>query len=140
MPEQLRPFHLAIRVGDLSVARQFYGEILGCREGRSAASWVDFDFFGHQLVCHQAASQEPGSANLVDGDLVPVPHFGVVLSLSDWHTLAERLRVVGQTFVLEPHLRFAGEAGEQGTFFLYDPFNNALEFKGFADLSSLFAS
>ena len=140
MSEQLRPFHLAIAVGDLSTARQFYGEVLGCREGRSSASWVDFDFFGHQLVCHKTTSLQAGSVNQVDGDAVPVPHFGVVLGLSAWHSLADRLRNAGQNFVIEPHLRFVGEVGEQGTFFLYDPFNNALEFKGFADLSRLFAA
>jgi uncharacterized protein len=140
MAEQLSPFHLAIAVGDLALARQFYGEVLGCREGRSSASWVDFDFFGHQLVCHQTVSSASASARQVDGDVVPVPHFGVVLSFADWQALAKRLRDAQQTFVVEPHLRFAGEVGEQGTFFLYDPFKNALEFKGFRDLSSLFAA
>lgn len=140
MSEQLRPFHLAIAVTDLAMARHFYGQVLGCREGRSAASWIDFDFFGHQLVCHESPATPVRAANQVDGDLVPVPHFGVVLSLSDWHSLADRLRALEQTFAIEPHVRFAGEVGEQGTFFLYDPFSNALEFKGFADLSRLFAA
>jgi extradiol dioxygenase family protein len=140
MTEQLRPFHLAIAVGNLTAARRFYGEVLGCREGRSSSTWVDFDFFGHQLVCHETDSPQTARCNQVDGDTVPVPHFGVVLTLSAWQALAERLRTAEQSFVIEPHVRFAGEVGEQGTFFLYDPFANALEFKGFADLGSLFAA
>jgi len=143
-----RPFHLAIAVGDLALAREFYGGLLGCSEGRSADHWVDFNLYGHQLVCHvseQPASEQSVSGqrdneprSSVDGDAVPVPHFGVVLSMADWGALAERLSAAGVTFEIEPRVRFAGEPGEQGTFFLYDPFGNALEFKGFKDVAALF--
>jgi len=139
MSAKLPPFHLAIVVHELAQAREFYGEVLGCREGRSAERWVDFDFFGHQLVCHCAVAAAGTAHNPVDDDSVPVPHFGVVLSMSDWQKLAERLRSSSQVFMLEPKIRFAGQPGEQGTFFLCDPFGNALEFKGFADPESLFA-
>ena len=139
---KLRPFHVAVPVDDLAEARRFYGELLGCREGRSASRWVDFDLFGHQFVCHL---RDPGTTptaapvyNLVDGEQVPVPHYGVVLTMADWQRLAERLTAAGQAFVIEPTIRFAGETGEQGTFFLLDPSGNALEFKGFENLDSLF--
>src|SRR5690606_24354382 len=127
----LSPFHLAIPVYDLAAARQFYGEVFGCTEGRSSAHWVDFDFFGHQLVIHQApkmAYQKVAHSNPVDGHDVPVPHFGVVLDWADWEALAERLRARATAFVIEPYVRFKGEVGEQATMFLLDPCGNALEF------------
>ena len=137
------PFHLAIPVHDLALARRFYGGELGCREGRSADTWVDFDLFGHQLVAHLSASMTPQSSkpvtNLVDGHDVPVPHFGVVLSMERWRGLADRLRAQGVKFVIEPHIRFEGEVGEQATMFFLDPSGNALEFKAFRDRSALFA-
>ncbi len=137
------PFHLASPVDDLSAARRFYGELFGCPEGRSADHWVDFDFFGHQLVCHVAPAEGPAHHNPVDGDAVPVPHFGVVLDMDRWQTLAkrlgERLPDLGLSFVIEPRVRFKGQAGEQATFFLRDPAGNALEFKAFADPGRLFA-
>jgi len=138
----LQPFHLAIPVHDLGAARQFYGDLLGCPEGRSAAEWVDFDFFGHQLVAHLDPSLAPHGAaltNPVDGHDVPVPHFGVVLAWDDWHSLAQRLTSAGVTFQIEPGIRFAGQVGEQATLFFLDPSHNALEFKAFKDPSRLFA-
>lgn len=137
----LRPFHLAFPVNDIDAARRFYGEVLGCPEGRSAETWVDFDLFGHQIVAHLAprsASPDAG-ANAVDGHDVPVPHFGVVLAMAEWKALAERLRAAGTRFDIEPHIRFAGEPGEQATMFFRDPSGNALEFKSFRDMSQLFA-
>ena len=140
---RLTPFHLAIPVHDIAAARAFYGGLLGCAEGRSAERWVDFDLYGHQLVCH-AGDGLPRAVhgdNPVDGHDVPVPHFGVVLELDDWHALADRLRAAGSTFVIEPHVRFAGQPGEQATLFLLDPSGNALEFKAFADIAGqLFAT
>jgi extradiol dioxygenase family protein len=140
MPE-LTPFHLAIPVRDLETARAFYGGLLGCREGRSAAEWVDFDFFGHQLVCHVAeGAAAPPAHNPVDGHDVPVPHFGIVLEMRDWEALAAALRNAGVAFVIEPHVRFRGQPGEQATLFLTDPSGNALEFKSFRDIEEqLFA-
>lgn len=135
----LRPFHLAIAVDDLSAARRFYGETLGCAEGRSAERWIDFDFFGHQLVTHLADDAGDAASNPVDGRDVPVPHFGVVLTQADWRALAIRLTAAGATFGIAPHTRFAGEPGEQSTMFLRDPSGNALEFKAFADDAMLFA-
>jgi uncharacterized protein len=136
----LQPFHLAIPVSDLAAARQFYGELFGCNEGRSSAQWIDYDFFGHQLVVHLVAgASEPVGHNPVDDHAVPVPHFGVVLGWDDWHTLAERLRSRGTHFVIEPGIRFAGQVGEQATLFLLDPSGNALEFKAFRDIGQLFA-
>ena len=140
----LTPFHLAIAVNDLKKAKAFYGELLGCAEGRSAERWIDFNLFGHQLVCHlveqPGAGTAPDKSNLVDGDSVPVPHFGVVLEWSDWENLADRLRVACVSFLIEPRMRFAGEPGEQATMFLTDPSGNALEFKSFKDIESqLFA-
>jgi extradiol dioxygenase family protein len=134
-------FHLAMPVHDLVTARQFYGELLGCPEGRSSERWVDFDLFGHQFVAHLDPSGAPRATitNPVDGDEVPVPHFGVLLSPTQWNALADRLRAAGTTFVIEPHTRFAGEVGEQSTMFLLDPSGNALEFKAFADDSQVFA-
>ena len=140
MRDALRPFHLAFPVTSLANARRFYGELLGCAEGRSDSHWVDFDFFGHQLVAHLAPEQAGRNArNPVDGDDVPVPHFGVVLEMDAWHALAERLRAAGTAFVVEPHIRFEGLPGEQATMFLFDPCGNALEFKAFADLAQMFA-
>ena len=133
-------FHLAFPVHDLDAARGFYGDILGCAEGRSSEHWVDFDLYGHQIVMHLA----PGSAgvkssNHVDADNVPVPHFGIILPMKEWQELAAKLAASGVKFVIEPKIRFAGEVGEQGTMFFLDPSGNALEFKGFADFSSVFA-
>ncbi|MGH8427086.1 MAG: VOC family protein [Gammaproteobacteria bacterium] len=134
-------FHLAIPVHDLAAARVFYGGLLGCNEGRSSTTWVDFDLGGHQLVCHLVEQPPaPPRKNLVDHDAVPVPHFGLVLNLQEWKELAARLEGRGVEFAIPPHLRFVGTPGEQGTFFLYDPSGNALEFKGFDNLSRLFAA
>jgi len=136
----LRPFHLAFPVHDIPAARAFYGDVLGCAEGRSADSWVDFDLFGHQIVAHLDPAAKPVAvANPVDGHDVPVPHFGVVLGMVDWETLAERVKAAGIRFGIEPHVRFKGEVGEQATMFFLDPSGNALEFKAFADDSKLFA-
>jgi hypothetical protein len=140
---RLTPFHLAIAVHDVDAARAFYGGLLGCPEGRSSGQWVDFDLFGHQLVCHQVEGlpRAVAGGNAVDGHDVPVPHFGVVLELPAWHALADRLRDAGVEFVIEPHLRFAGQPGEQATMFFLDPSGNALEFKAFADIDGqLFAT
>ena len=135
-----QPFHLAFPVHDLAAARGFYGDLLGCPEGRSAADWVDFDLYGHQIVAH-FAPEEAGhrATSQVDGDAVPVRHFGVVLSTGAWQQLAGRLKAAGTKFVIEPHVRFKGEVGEQATMFLLDPSGNALEFKAFGDPSQLFA-
>ena len=134
------PFHLAFPVHSLAAAREFYGELLGCPEGRSSDAWVDFDFFGHQIVAH-LAPEEAGhrSTSAVDGDAVPVRHFGVVLSVPQWEELAGRLRAAGTRFIIEPHVRFRSEVGEQATMFFLDPSGNAVEIKAFADMSSLFA-
>lgn len=140
----LRPFHLAIPVDDLAAARDFYGGLLNCPEGRSSAAWIDFDLFGHQLVVHLAPRPASGGgtkdagSNEVDGHDVPVPHFGVVLSPDEWHVLAERLKSGGMEFIVPPHQRFAGQTGEQWTMFFRDPSGNALEFKALSDPDSLF--
>ena len=135
------PFHLAFPVHDLAAARAFYGGILGCPEGRSSPEWVDFDFFGHQIVAHLVTREARRAplTNAVDGDAVPVPHFGVVLDLDAWTRTAERLRAAKVAFVIEPHVRFRGEIGEQATMFFLDPSGNALELKAFADPTRLFA-
>lgn len=159
------PFHLAFPVHDLVAARAFYGGLLGCAEGRNSDRWVDYDFFGHQLVAHLVDGMTGGTpappetslmngvrtvpptpvppssrpSNRVDGHDVPVPHFGVVLPMDEWTALAARLREAGVAFVIEPYIRFKGEPGEQATMFLHDPSGNALEFKAFADLSNMFA-
>jgi uncharacterized protein len=140
MPE-LTPFHLAIPVRDLASARAFYGDVLGCAEGRSADEWVDFDFFGHQLVCHVVSDAAGGAGhNPVDGHEVPVPHFGMVLEMREWEALAAQLKAAGTAFVIEPCVRFKGQPGEQATMFLTDPSGNALEFKAFRDIAGqLFA-
>jgi len=136
----LRPFHLAFPVDDLAEARRFYGGVLGCVEGRSSEQWIDFDFFGHQIVAHlKPRAAEAVHANPVDGHDVPVPHFGVVLTPEAWHELAARVKAAGVAFVIEPYTRFKGEVGEQSTMFFLDPAGNALEFKAFHDLSQLFA-
>ena len=133
-------FHLAFPVTSLEKARAFYGGLLGCREGRSAPDWVDFDFYGHQIVAH-LAPDEAGhrSTNAVDGDNVPVRHFGAILPMADWERLAAKLKAAGQAVIIEPHVRFKGEVGEQATMFLLDPCGNALEFKAFKDIGRLFA-
>lgn len=133
-------FHLAFPVASLDKAREFYGGLLGCPEGRSSADWVDFDFYGHQIVAH-LAPPEVGyrSTNTVDGDEVPVRHFGAILPMEQWQGLAAKLTAAGVRFVIEPHVRFQGEPGEQATMFLLDPCGNALEFKAFKDIGRLFA-
>ena len=136
----LAPFHIAIAVHDLAAARAFYGGLFGCPEGRSAPDWVDFNFHGHQIVAH-LAPEEAGHRNTsaVDGDQVPVRHFGVVLPMHEWHAAAQKLEQAGIEFIIEPHVRFKGEVGEQATMFFLDPSGNALEIKAFADMASLFA-
>lgn len=137
----LQPFHLAIPVQNLEKCRTFYRDVIQCEEGRSTEIWVDFNFFGHQLVIHQKEGYKPTEniTNPVDGHDVPVPHFGVVLTWEDWHSLAERLKEVNTTFIIEPCIRFKGKVGEQATMFFKDPENNALEFKSFKDMSQVFA-
>lgn len=135
----LQPFHLAIPVDNLERASEFYGAVLGCERGRESDQWIDWNFFGHQLVTH-VAPKSAEARNAVDGKSVPVPHFGVVLQWDQWHELADRLTQAGCEFVIEPGIRFAGLPGEQATFFLYDPAMNALEFKAFKDMGQLFAT
>jgi extradiol dioxygenase family protein len=133
-------FHLAFPVRDIDEARRFYGGLIGCREGRSSAHWVDFDFYGHQLVAHLAPGESGHSAtSQVDGHAVPARHFGAIIARAEWEALAERLRSAGIQFIIEPYIRFKGEAGEQATMFFLDPSGNALEFKSFADLGQVFA-
>lgn len=137
----LRPFHLAFPVHDLAAARDFYGRVMGCAEGRSSDHWIDFDFYGHQIVAHLDPAAKPVAvANAVDGHDVPVPHFGVVLTMADWQALADRVKAAGIAFGIAPHVRFKGQAGEQATMFFCDPSGNALEFKAFADDAMLFAT
>jgi uncharacterized protein len=134
------PFHLAFPVSSLAHARAFYGDLLGCPEGRSCDAWVDFDFHGHQIVAHLAPDAcARASTNQVDGDGVPVRHFGLVLPMDAWRSLAERLREAGVSFLIEPHVRFEGQVGEQATMFFLDPDGNAVEMKAFADPGQLFA-
>lgn len=133
-------FHLAFPVRDLAEARRFYGELLGCPEGRSSNEWVDFDFHGHQVVAHLAPEECSNAAtNDVDGDKVPVRHFGAILPMAEWDALADKLRAAGTRFVIEPHVRFKGQVGEQATMFFLDPSGNALEFKAFGDIGQVFA-
>jgi len=133
-------FHLAFPVSDLTAARRFYIGVLGCTEGRSAQEWVDFDFFGHQIVAFRVGAADMKVAtSLVDGDQVPVRHFGVILEVDEWNSLADRLETAGVRFIIEPHVRFKGQIGEQSTMFLLDPFDNALEFKAFENIDQLFA-
>ena len=133
-------FHLAFPVDDLGQARRFYGELLGCPEGRSSDAWVDFNFYGHQIVAH-LSPEEAGHrrTSAVDGDDVPVRHFGAILPMKDWEALAGKLQAAGTKFVIEPHVRFKGQVGEQATMFFLDPSGNALEFKAFGDINQLFA-
>ena len=139
-PALMSPFHLAFPVHDLAAARRFYGETLGCPEGRSSEEWIDFNFYGHQIVAHLAPS-ETGSAqrNAVDGHGVPVRHFGIVLPMAEFDALAARLKASGNEFIIEPYIRFKGEPGEQATMFFLDPSGNAVEIKAFADITRLFA-
>ncbi|MFN0277328.1 MAG: VOC family protein [Pyrinomonadaceae bacterium] len=133
-------FHLAFPVNDLGKAREFYGGVLECREGRSTDCWIDFDLYGHQIVTHLSPDSAGVKAtNDVDADHVPIPHFGIVLPIAEWRSLADKLTAKGIKFIIEPKVRFAGEVGEQATMFFLDPSGNALEFKGFADLSTVFA-
>jgi uncharacterized protein len=135
-----RLFHLAFPVHSLEAAREFYGNILGCTEGRSSDRWVDFDLFGHQIVAHLAeGSAGVKAANHVDADDVPVPHFGMIMQMDEWRSFADKLVEKEVEFIIEPKIRFAGEVGEQATMFFLDPSGNALEFKGFNDFSSVFA-
>lgn len=137
-------FHLAFPVRDIDATRAFYEGVLGCRVGRSAELWIDFDFYGHQISAHVRPEETPGPAgglaNDVDGDAVPVRHFGVILEWDAWRALAERVEASGAAFLIRPHVRFEGQVGEQGTFFVLDPSGNALEFKSFRDMSRVFAS
>jgi uncharacterized protein len=135
----LTPFHLAVHVDDLDAARGFYGGVLGCTEGRSTETWVDFDFFGHQLSLHLGAPFANAATGKVGANLVPMPHFGVVLHLPDWQALAARLQAAGTAFVLDPSVRFQGEPGEQWTMFFRDPSGNPIEIKGFPSLDGIFA-
>lgn len=136
----LAPFHLAFPVDDLDAARRFYGDLMGCEEGRSSDEWIDFNFHGHQIVAHLSPARNSDAVtNHVDGHGVPVPHFGLVLPMDDWQILAEKLCAAGTEFVIEPTVRFLGKPGEQATMFLRDPAGNALEFKAFADPAQLFA-
>ena len=138
----MNPFHLAIPVQNLDVMRKFYKEVLNCAEGRSSENWVDFNLFGHQLVIHQKSDCEVSNkplSNPVDGHVVPVPHFGVVLEWNQWTKLAEKLKAKKIEFVIEPYIRFEGQVGEQATLFFLDPENNALEFKAFKNMEQLFA-
>jgi extradiol dioxygenase family protein len=139
-PAPLSPFHLAFPVHDLAAARRFYGGLLGCPEGRSSDEWIDFNFYGHQIVAH-LAPEETGAVrkSAVDGHGVPVRHFGIVLPMPEWEQLAKRLQAHGTKFVIEPYTRFKGEPGEQATMFFLDPSGNALEVKAFADIGKLFA-
>ena len=133
-------FHLAFPVRDIAEARGFYGGWLGCAEGRSSEAWVDFDFNGHQVVAHLSPDEcRIAPTGQVDGDAVPVRHFGAILAKAEWQALADRLRAAGTHFIVEPHVRFEGEVGEQATMFFLDPSGNALEFKSFADMSQVFA-
>ena len=141
MTTALRPFHLAFPVVDLDAARRFYTGMLGCRVGRVSERWMDFDFFGHQITAHLVTADDGATPdNAVDGDQVPVRHFGVILSRPDWDALAARLQEIGTDFLVRPRVRFQGDAGEQATLFIRDPSGNALEFKAFADDSSIFAT
>ncbi len=136
----MHPFHLAIPVHDLNAARDFYEKLLGCRAGRAAEKWIDYDFFGHQLSIHLKPEETTQvSASAVDGKQVPVRHFGIVLPWDEWHALAEKLTRAAMKFVIDPYIRFKGEVGEQATMFFLDPSGNALEFKSFKDPSQLFA-
>ena len=139
MKNNLTPFHLAVPVYNLQECRTFYGEVLKMKEGRSSDHWVDFDFYGHQFVIHSSPEKTKLHYNPVDGDQVPVPHYGVVLNMKNWEELADRLEMANVNFIIEPTIRFKGKPGEQATLFFLDPSGNALEFKAFKDMESLFA-
>jgi extradiol dioxygenase family protein len=139
MSSQHPRFHLAFPVRDLAEARHFYGGLIGCPEGRSSEEWVGFDFFGHEIVAHKCAKAEASPTNLVDGEDVPVRHFGVILSMDDWFEATDRLRESGVIFLIEPQVRFKGTPGERATCFFQDPSGNALELKAFAHDSQVFA-
>lgn len=139
----LTPFHIAFPVHDLEQARAFYGGLMGCPEGRSSDTWIDYDLYGHQIVAHYkpgTGARDAAFANPVDGHDVPVPHFGVVLTMPQWQALADRLTAAGVRFIIEPYIRFVGQPGEQATMFFLDPSGNALEFKAFQDMGQLFAT
>lgn len=136
----IRPFHLAFPVTDLEKTRHFYETVLGCTVGRTSERWIDFNFFGHQITAHLAAPSLDPPTNAVDGKAVPVQHWGIILEMGDWQTLAQRLQDVGIDFVIEPYIRFKGEIGEQATMFFLDPSGNALEFKAFAQDEAIFAT
>lgn len=137
----MNPFHLAIPVKNLEPCRSFYRDVLGCEEGRSSDHWVDFNFFGHQFVIHQDDNlkKKENNSNSVDGKSVPVPHFGVVLDWEVWENLAEKMKELSTSFIIEPYTRFEGQVGEQATMFFLDPEGNALEFKAFKDKNQIFA-
>ena len=140
MAEQLRPFHLAIPVNNLSIAKKWYGKVLGCATGRITAKWIDFNFFGHQLVAHLVPANDARAVtNRVDGEMVPSRHFGVLLTLGSWKKLVTHLQGNNIEFIIQPQTRFSGKTGEQSTFFIEDPFGNALEFKAFKDDDEMFA-
>ena len=135
------PFHLAFPVSDLEATKDFFIDVLGCSTGRQSERWIDFDFFGHQVVAHLADDEHvPATTNSVDGKQVPASHFGVILDWDDWHHLAEKLKTAGIDFLIEPNIRFEGEVGEQATMFFQEPSGNALEFKSFKDMSQIFAT
>ncbi len=139
-PGPLSPFHVAFPVHDLDAARAFYGGTLGCSEGRSSEEWIDFNFFGHQIVAHLAPGEtRQAQRNTVDSHGVPVRHFGIVLPMAEWEAMAGRLRAQGVRFLIEPYTRFKGQPGEQATMFFLDPSGNALEIKAFSDINKLFA-
>jgi uncharacterized protein len=137
---EIRPFHLAFPVQDLEQTRHFYETVLGCSVGRTSSTWVDFNFFGHQITAHLTAPSPEASTNTVDGQAVPVRHWGVILEMADWQALAARLQTAKVDFVIEPYIRFQGEVGEQATLFFLDPSGNALEFKAFATDEMIFAT
>lgn len=139
MNTSIPPFHLAFPVTNLAEAESFYKDLLGCKKGRSSDHWIDFDFYGHQIVAHLTDGTEEAATNAVDGHQVPVRHFGVILEWQDWENLAERLQEANIEFVIEPYVRFKGEKGEQATMFFLDPSGNALEFKAFKNKEQIFA-
>ena len=136
----MRPFHLAFPVDDLEKTREFYTKILGCIEGRSSDRWIDFDMYGHQVVAHLVDDLDQVATNVVDGDDVPSSHFGVILEMEQWNQLADNLVKLGIEFIIEPHIRFKGEPGEQATMFFLDPCGNAIEFKAFKSDDMIFAT
>ena len=133
-------FHLAFRVHDLAATRNFYVDVLGCRVGRSSATWIDFDFFGYQISAHCLAKDAPAPSNEVDGHDIPIPHFGLIMSWEDWHRAVDHMNYIGVSFRVAPHIRFKDQPGEQATFFLEDPSGNCLEFKAFKNIEDVFAT